>query len=111
MSATAGSDRTHATGAISVRVWEPQPYDQPTDGPALVKIHVEEEFSGDIEGSGVVEFLQAERADGSASFVGIERVNREHQRSRRDLSAPGPGHPRGRYRLWDMVRRPRVRYR
>jgi Protein of unknown function (DUF3224) len=39
-----------------------------------VKIHVEEEFSGDIEGSGVVEFLQAERADGSASFVGIERV-------------------------------------
>jgi Protein of unknown function (DUF3224) len=74
MSATAGSDRTHATGAISVKVWDPQPYDRPSDGPALVKIHVEEEISGDIEGSGVVEFLQAERADGSASFVGIERV-------------------------------------
>ncbi|MGH3268602.1 MAG: DUF3224 domain-containing protein [Trebonia sp.] len=28
----------------------------------------------DIEGAGVVEFLQAARADGSASFVGIERV-------------------------------------
>ena len=33
-----------------------------------------ESFSGDIEGDGVVEFLQAGRADGSASFVGIERV-------------------------------------
>src|SRR5262249_869248 len=31
-------------------------------------------FSGDIEGDGAVEFLQAARADGSASFVGIERV-------------------------------------
>jgi hypothetical protein len=28
----------------------------------------------DIEGEGVVRFLQAIRADGSASFVGIERV-------------------------------------
>ena len=31
-------------------------------------------FNGDIQGAGVVEFLQAGRADGSASFVGIERV-------------------------------------
>jgi uncharacterized protein DUF3224 len=40
----------------------------------LVRIHVEEDFSGDIEGSGVVEFLQAQLADDAASFVGIERV-------------------------------------
>jgi Protein of unknown function (DUF3224) len=40
----------------------------------LTRIHVEERFSGDIEGDGVAEFLQAARADGSASFVGIERV-------------------------------------
>jgi len=40
----------------------------------LSRIHVEESFSGDIDGDGVVEFLQAARADGSASFVGIERV-------------------------------------
>jgi hypothetical protein len=39
-----------------------------------VRIHVEESFSGDIEGEGLVEFLQAARPDGSASFVGIERV-------------------------------------
>jgi Protein of unknown function (DUF3224) len=42
-------------------------------GPVLTRIHVEERFSGDLQGDGVVEFLQAARADGSASFVGIER--------------------------------------
>src|SRR5262249_47882178 len=31
-------------------------------------------FSGDITGEGVVRFLQAIREDGSAGFVGIERV-------------------------------------
>lgn len=65
---------THATGTISVQKYEPAFYDEPGDGPALSRIHVEETFSGDIEGSGVVEFLQAAQADGSASFVGIERV-------------------------------------
>ncbi len=65
---------THATGTISVQKYEPAVYDEPGDGPALSRIHVEETFSGDIEGSGAVEFLQAARADGSASFVGIERV-------------------------------------
>jgi len=34
----------------------------------------QERSDGDIEGEGAVEFLQAARADGSASFVGIERV-------------------------------------
>jgi hypothetical protein len=32
MSATAGSDRTHATGAISVKVWDPQRYDHRRTG-------------------------------------------------------------------------------
>ena len=31
-------------------------------------------FSGDIEGEGHVEYLMMYRSDGSASFVGIERV-------------------------------------
>ena len=59
---------------ITVRTYEPVPYDEPAAGPTLTRIHVEESFSGDIEGDGVVEFLQAGAADGSASFVGIERV-------------------------------------
>ena len=63
-----------ANAVITVHKYEPSAYDEPADGPVLTRIHVEESFSGDIEGDGVVEFLQAARPDGSASFVGIERI-------------------------------------
>ena len=66
--------KTHATAVITVHKYEPAAYDEPAEGPALSRIHVEESVSGDISGDGLVEFLQAARADGSASFVGIERV-------------------------------------
>ena len=67
--------RRHATGTITVRTYEPTPYEQPAAGPVLSRIHVEEEFSGDIEGTGVVEFLQAQVSDDAASFVGLERLS------------------------------------
>ena len=67
--------KTHATGRIDVKSYEPQPYEEVEEGPKLVEIQVTETFSGDIEGEGVVRFLQAIREDGSASFVGIERVS------------------------------------
>jgi hypothetical protein len=66
--------RKRASAVITVHKYEPAAYDQPAEGPALTRIHVEESFDGDITGDGVVEFLQAAQADGSASFVGIERV-------------------------------------
>ena len=75
MSESAG--RTRANAVITVYKYEPSAYDEPAEGPALTRIHVDESFSGDITGGGVVEFLQAARADGSASFVGIERVTGE----------------------------------
>ena len=66
--------RTRANAVITVHTYEPAAYDEQAQGPALSRIHVEESFTGDIAGAGVVEFLQAAREDGSASFVGIERV-------------------------------------
>jgi hypothetical protein len=75
MSGDAG--RTRATAVITVHKYEPSAYDEPAGGPVLTRIHVEESFAGDITGEGVVEFLQAASADGSASFVGIERVTSE----------------------------------
>lgn len=72
-----GARRTRATAVITVHTYEPSAYDESAEGPVLTRIHVEESFSGDITGDGVVEFLQAARADGSASFVGIERVTGE----------------------------------
>jgi hypothetical protein len=68
------SARTRVSAVITVHKYEPAAYDEPADGPVLTRIHVEESFSGDLSGEGVVEFLQAARADGSATFVGIERV-------------------------------------
>ena len=67
------ASKTHATGKIDVKTYEQQPYEEIEDGPNLVEIHVTETFSGDIEGDGVVRFLQAVHKDGSASFVGLER--------------------------------------
>ena len=69
-----GDKRARASAVITVHKYEPSAYDEQAGGPVLTRIHVRESFSGDIEGDGVVEFLQAGRADGSASFVGIERV-------------------------------------
>jgi Protein of unknown function (DUF3224) len=68
------AQRAHATGKINVKTYEPTPYDQPAEGPALVRIHVVEDFSGDIAGEGVATFLQTTRAEDEASFVGVERV-------------------------------------
>jgi Protein of unknown function (DUF3224) len=71
---SADEQRTHATGKINVKSYEPTPYDQPAAGPALVRIDVVEDFSGDIAGEGVATFLQATGGEDEASFVGVERV-------------------------------------
>jgi Protein of unknown function (DUF3224) len=68
------SDRMHATAKIAVKTYEPQPYEDPDQGPQLVQINVVEQFSGDIEGDGAAQFLQVSLAEDAASFVGLERV-------------------------------------
>lgn len=70
----AASETRHATGHIEVKSYQPGAFDEQQGGPSLVQIEVAERFSGDIEGDGKVRFIQAARPDGSASFVGIERV-------------------------------------
>src|SRR5262245_42589795 len=69
-----GPEPMRVDAVITVHKYEPAAYEEPAEGPALMRIHVEEGFSGEIEGDGVAEFLQVARADGSASFVGLERV-------------------------------------
>jgi hypothetical protein len=66
----AEATKQHATGRIEVDSYEPKPSDESNDGAALVEVDVCETFICDIEGAGVVRFLQAQRHDGSASFVG-----------------------------------------
>jgi hypothetical protein len=69
------SAKKRATGSITVKTWKGAPYDEPTEGPKLLRASVTEIFAGDISGEGVAEFLQVVRPDESASFVGIERVS------------------------------------
>lgn len=64
-----------ARGTIEVKTYEELPYDTSAEGgPTVRELHITETFAGDITGEGAVRFLQALRADGSASFCGVERV-------------------------------------
>jgi len=67
-------EKTRATAKIEVHTYQPETYEDSGGGTDLVEIRVTEAFHGDIEGEGVVRFLQAVRVNGSASFVGMERV-------------------------------------
>jgi hypothetical protein len=67
-------EKHHATGRTQVKTYEPTTYDEVSEGPSLVEIRVTETFAGDVEGEGSIRCTQALRRDGSASFVGIERV-------------------------------------
>jgi hypothetical protein len=67
------SETRRASATIEVSRWDPSPYDEREGAPRLVQVAVEEAFSGDLDGHGTVTFLQVLAADGSASFVGLER--------------------------------------
>jgi len=65
---------THATGRFEGKTWDEKPYSELDGVPKLARASVTNTFSGDIEGAGTLEYLLIYRADGSASFVGVERV-------------------------------------
>jgi len=66
---------TRAKATTVVHMYDAAVYDDPKEGPHLIKGHLEESFTGDIEGDGVVDTLQAvDVSEGSSIFVGIERV-------------------------------------
>ena len=74
---TAGSEsqskqRTHATAKISVQNSEAKPYDQ-TSGPALMELHLNETFTGDIDGESPVTALQVKGGNKPARLVSMQR--------------------------------------
>jgi hypothetical protein len=58
--------------SFQVKSWEEDPYRQMDDGTKLTRAQVVNAFQGDIEGEGTVEYLMFHRADGTATFVGLE---------------------------------------
>lgn len=71
----------HATGTFDIDSWEQTPYDE-RDGVSLSRTRVTKTFHGDIEGISTAELLMAGARDGSAAYVGLERIEgRVHGRS------------------------------
>jgi Protein of unknown function (DUF3224) len=63
-----------ANARFAIKGWDEKPYGEAQGLPKLTRATVSKTFSGDIEGESQVEYLMMYRSDGSASFVGLERV-------------------------------------
>jgi Protein of unknown function (DUF3224) len=58
---------------FEIQSWDESPV-QEWDGGKLTHASVTKRFSGDIEGDAVLQYVMAYREDGTAAFVGIERI-------------------------------------
>ena len=65
---------THAKATFKVESWDEKPYNETEGELKLTRAGVTKSFQGDIEGKSTLEYLMVYRDDGSASFVGMERV-------------------------------------
>jgi hypothetical protein len=63
-----------ANSRFAIRSWDEKPYGEGQDLPRLTRATVTKTFTGDVAGEGHVEYLMMYRGDGSATFVGLERV-------------------------------------
>ncbi len=64
--------KSTANARFAIKGWDEKPYSE--DLPKLTRASVTKSYTGDIEGEGQVEYLMMYRSDGSATFVGLERV-------------------------------------
>jgi hypothetical protein len=63
-----------AKARFAIQSWDEKPYSEGQDLPKLTRATVVKTFTGDIEGEGQVDYLMMYRSDGSATFVGLERI-------------------------------------
>lgn len=63
-----------ASARFAIKSWDEKPYGEGENLPRLTRASVTKAYTGDIVGEGQVEYLMMYRSDGSATFVGLERV-------------------------------------
>ena len=63
-----------AKARFAIKSWDEKPYSEGQDQPRLTRASVIKTYTGDIEGEAQVEYLMMYRRDGSATFVGLERI-------------------------------------
>ena len=66
--------KTVAHARFTIKSWDEKPLGGSEGLPKLTQATVTKTFTGDIVGEGHVEYLMMYRPDGSATFVGLERV-------------------------------------
>jgi hypothetical protein len=64
---------SRAEGTFSTKGYREEPYNE-VDGQKLAHASQTDLFHGDLQAEGTLEYLVAYREDGSALFVGLERV-------------------------------------
>ena len=64
----------HANATFEVKSWDEKPFHEIEGGGKLTEARVTKSFQGDIEGESTLIYLMVYSIDGSASFVGAERV-------------------------------------
>ncbi len=62
------------TGSFENTSWDEDTVEEMDGGGKLTRAAVTQDFTGDVEGDGAVQWLMAYRADGTAHFVGLQRV-------------------------------------
>jgi hypothetical protein len=63
-----------ANARFAIESWDEKPYSEGQGLPKMTKASVSKTFTGDLEGEGQVEYLMMYRSDGTAAFVGLERI-------------------------------------
>lgn len=66
--------KQNANARFAITKWEEAPYSEGQGEPRLTRASVSKTYTGDIDGEGHVDYLMMYRTDGSAAFVGLERV-------------------------------------
>ena len=76
VSKSPGTDimKLRASARFAIKSWDEKPYGEAPNLPKLTRASVMKTYNGEIVGEGHVEYLMMYRSDGSASFVGLERV-------------------------------------
>jgi hypothetical protein len=66
--------RHSASARFAITSWDEKPYSEGQGLTKLARASVAKTYTGDIAGEGHVEYLMMYRSDGTATFVGLERV-------------------------------------
>ncbi|MGD9890751.1 MAG: DUF3224 domain-containing protein [Dehalococcoidia bacterium] len=70
---------TRAIGTFAFKHWDEVPYGEDEGGARLTHSSITNDFHGDVEGEGTLQYLMIYRHDGegwnSADFVGFERIS------------------------------------